>query len=70
MARTNAMQNGRKAQLPGPLNRVTSFNWGGDKEFVTETKAKLGAKAGGRRALEICNPRFPEVTVKKSNSSC
>ena len=52
MDRTNAMQNGRKASLPAPLNRVFSFNWGGDKEFVMETKAKLGAKAIGRRELE------------------
>jgi len=38
--------------LPAPLNRVISFNWGGDIEFVMETKAKLGAKAMGRRALD------------------
>jgi hypothetical protein len=38
--------------LPAPLNRVISFNWGGDKEFVMETKAKLGAMAMGRRALD------------------
>ena len=29
-----------------------SFNWGGDKEFVMKTKAKLGAMAIGRRELE------------------
>ena len=34
-----------------PVNRVNSF-WGSYKEFVTETKAKLGAKAIGRRELE------------------
>ena len=52
MVRTNAMKNGRKAQLPAPLNRVVSFNWCDDKEFVMETKAKLGAKAMARSALE------------------
>jgi len=37
----------------------------GDKEFVAETKAKLGAKAFGRRALqnddgfELREPQFP-----------
>jgi hypothetical protein len=51
MDRTNAKQNGRKPSLPAPLNRFFSFNWGGDKEFVMETKAKLGAKAIGRREL-------------------
>ena len=49
---TNAMQNGHKAQLPAPLNRVLSFSWGGDEEFVMETKAKLGAKAIGRRGVK------------------
>ena len=38
--------------LPAPLSRVFSFNWGGDKEFVMEAKAKLGAKVIGRRELE------------------
>ena len=52
MDRTNAMQNGRKASLPATLNRFFSFNWGGYKEFVMETKAKLGAKAIGRKELQ------------------
>jgi hypothetical protein len=34
------------------LNRITSFNWGGDKESVLETKAKLGTKAVGPEAME------------------
>lgn len=38
--------------MPAPLNQVTSFNWGGDKASVMETKAKLGAKAIGRGDLE------------------
>ena len=51
MDRTNAIQNGRKASVPAPLNPVFSFNWGGDKEFVMEPKAKLGAMAIGRKEL-------------------
>ena len=39
---------GRKPPLPAPLNWVFSFDRGGDKDFVMETKAKLGAKAIGR----------------------
>jgi hypothetical protein len=38
--------------VPGLLNQATSFHWAGDKEFVMETKAKLGAKAIGRRELK------------------
>ena len=38
--------------LPAPLNRVTSFNRGGDKDFVMETKARPGAKAPGHNALQ------------------
>ena len=38
--------------MPAPLNQVTSFNWGGDKEFLMKTNAKLGAMAVGHRALE------------------
>ena len=51
--------------LPAPLNRVFSFNWGGDKEFLMETKAKLGTKAIGRRELannegyELKEPQRP-----------
>ena len=52
MDRTNAMPNGRTPWLPAPLNRVFSFNRGVDEKFVMETKAKLGAKAIGRRELE------------------
>ena len=43
---------GRKAQQPAPLNQAFSFNWGGDKEFVMATKAKLRAKVLGRGELE------------------
>ena len=32
--------------------RVVSFNWGVDKKFVVETKAKLDTKAMARSALE------------------
>ena len=51
--------------MPAPLNRVFSFNWGGDKEFVMETKAKLGAKAIGRKGMKDIegykpNPDKPE----------
>ena len=46
------MGNGRNVSLPAPLNRVTSFNRGGDRDFVMETKAKPGAKAPGRKALQ------------------
>ena len=65
MDRINAMRNGWKAQVPAPLNPAFSFNWGGDKEFMMETKAKLGAKAIGRRELanneeyELKGPQGP-----------
>ena len=38
--------------LPAPSNRVTSSNRGGDKDVVMQTKAKLSAKALGRKALQ------------------
>jgi hypothetical protein len=34
-----------------PVKSVFSFNWGGDNEFMMETKAKLGAKAMGRQTV-------------------
>jgi hypothetical protein len=34
------------------LNRGFSFNWGGDEEFVMDTRAKLGANKIGRRVWE------------------
>ncbi len=43
--------------MPAPLNQLASFNWGGDKEFVMETKAKLGAKAIGRKESRILRGR-------------
>ena len=46
------MGNGRKVSLPAPSNRVTSSNRGGDKDVVMQTKAKMGAKALGRKALQ------------------
>ena len=38
--------------MPTLLNLVVLLNRVGDKEFVMETKAKLAAKAIGRRELE------------------
>jgi len=58
------MGNGRKVSLPAPLNRVTSFNWGGDKDFVMETKAKPGAKALFRTAL----PNNDDYEIREAQS--